>query len=66
MSQEKEHLNYDPNKYEHDYIVGILENFMADCIVGRPKPTTIDHYACQLTAFMHGEIARELKDKLKK
>ena len=51
-----------PNKYEHDYIVGILENFMVDCERKRTESIMIiEGYARQLTAFMHGEIAREIK-----
>ena len=60
MSQEKRET-YDPNKYEHDYIIGVLENFASEIKTRGYKPTLIDSYACQLTAFMHGEIAKEMQ-----
>lgn len=48
---------YDPNLYEHDYIIGALDDFRAELLTDKPVAEITDKYACLLTAFMRGQIS---------
>ena len=41
---------------EDNYIIEVLENFITDLKTDTPVTKLIDAYACQLTAYMQGQI----------
>jgi len=52
---------FDNNSFEHDYILRILEMLVKDLATAKPVPGVLDSTACQLTAFMQGQVAAEVK-----
>lgn len=53
--------NFDNNAFEHDYILRCLGSFIDDLKTDKTLPEILDKKAVQLTAFMMGEIAVQLK-----
>ena len=47
----------DPNQYEHDYIIGLLDGFRKDLATDKPVAEITDKYAVALTTFMHGQVS---------
>ena len=41
---------------EDQYILEVLENFIVDLKTDTPVTRLIDAYACQLTAYMQGQV----------
>lgn len=53
--------NFGYNDFEHDYILECLNSLVADLKTDKPYPQILDKKAVQLTAFMMGEVAAQLK-----
>lgn len=56
-------MAFDNNSFEHDYIIKCLQSFIVDLRTDKPIDQVIDKTAVQLTAFMNGEIASQLKER---
>ncbi len=54
-------IQFDSNIFEHTYIIKILENFILELKTDKLQKEIIDKYACQLTAFMTGQIVQTIK-----
>ena len=45
---------------EDTFIVEVLENMVTDLRTDKPITQVIDSYACQLTAYMQGQLKEKL------
>lgn len=52
---------FDSNAFEHDYILRCLELFLVDLKTDKDVSQMLDKKAVQITAFMMGEVAAQLK-----
>jgi len=52
---------FDSNAFEHDYILSCLESLLVDLKTDKDISEILDKTAVQLTAFMMGEVAAQLK-----
>lgn len=56
---------FSSNTFESDYILAILGHYKFDLTTARGDVTReaqiTDKYACELTAFMNGQIAQAIK-----
>jgi len=48
---------------EDEFIIQVLENFIIDLKTNKSVFGLIDSYACQLTAYMQGQMAQQDKSR---
>lgn len=52
--------HFDSNTFENDYILRVLQNMVTELKTQKPVEQIIDKYAVQLTAFMNGQVRRNM------